>query len=107
MAATMAASMMFPVFALPLEFIFHQIPHDRATHRTKEAMSLLFAKIVSGNTAADRTEETAFTLGHGWGIGVIVRGVLIAGLRGKLMGLAVWIIDLLRRTLAVLRLLRI
>ena len=106
-ATVTATAMLFPMLSLPLEFIFHQISHDRTTNGTQETVSCILAEIVSGYTSADRAENTAFAFGHRWSVGVIVGRILVAGLRGRLMRLAVCIIDLLWRSLIVLRLLRV
>jgi hypothetical protein len=104
MTTAMAAPMMFAMLPL-LDLILHQIPQDGATDRTEETVSRVLAEIVPCHAAADRAEEATFTLGHGWGVGVIVGGILVAGLRGELVGLPVRVVDLLWRCLAVLWLL--
>lgn len=64
-------------------------------------MSSILAEIVSCHASANRAEETALTFGHGRCVGVVVGRVLVAGLRGKFMSLAVWVVDLLWRHLTI------
>jgi hypothetical protein len=69
-------------------------------------MTLILPQIVSSYPATDRAEQAALPLGHRRGVRIVVGCVLIAGLWGELVRLAVGIVDLLRRRgLTVLRLL--
>lgn len=104
MAAAVVFSM-FPWLSFPLELIFHQIAQDSPANRAEKAMSRILAEVVSCHASANRAEETTFPFAHRRSVGIIIWGILVARLGGKLMSLPVGVVDLLGRGLAVLRLL--
>lgn len=79
------------VLLLVLEQILGEIAHDGTTDRSKESVTRLLTKKVACDTTANGAEEAAVGFGH-WGcVGVVVRSIRVAGLRGGVDGVGVYI----------------
>lgn len=103
MTTAMTTTTMLPMFALalPLRLILEQTAHDGSPQRAQQAMSGTFPEIMTGHTSSHLAQESAFALRHRGRVGIVVRSIFIAGLREKLMRLAVGVVQLLwgRKTL--------
>lgn len=48
-------------------------------------MTGLLAQEVAADAAANGTQQTTITFGHGWRVGIVVGSVRVSGLRGPLV----------------------
>ena len=75
---------MLILLVLVLGEVFGQAPHDRATDRTEEAMSLLLAKFMPSPRSSGRTQKPSIALRHRRRVGIVVRRIRVRALRARL-----------------------
>ena len=76
-AAAPAAVAAVGLLLLVLDEVFSNRTHDSSAHSAEEAVTSFLACEVTTEAAANSAEKAAVTLGHGWGIRVVVGSVAV------------------------------